>query len=498
MDTLSRVLYVELYNPTRSLVQSQTLRIDSGRATGHFSLPQNLASGGFTIRAYTRWLMNYGEDSFFYKFIPILNPDDNVIEDINNDGNTSASLKVAFDKTLYRTRNKVTLKLQLEDEEASKASVMISVVDANQVAHIPETNSIKKWYSLNDSLPKGILQKFRYRIERGITFEGVIIDESREKKTELSIIQGDFQNVFRVKLDYRGYFAVHDLSFYDTTKFTIQSANGKAFLKERDIPAFSLILPPNTIPPTSADRVQKKYSYDTASTIMLKEVEIKKKKLLQHQNRFERPDFYIKGDELKNYYNLAEAIQSKVPGYRLVLSGMHWRLQWLRSEYSSRLGPPLEPIVYVNNSQLLIASPETDGETVGDQLTNLDPRLIDHIEAASTANTTLGGTGSIGVIYIFTKEMDFPGLGSFPTLKVKGFDRPAVFRSPDYGNPLFSQNPEDFRSTIYWNPRVTLNSKTPSLVSFYTSDQKGTLSVLVEGVTSKGTPLRVQANLVVE
>jgi len=63
-DTLSKVLYVDLINPEKEIVQSLVLKIDSGRQQA-ISKPQKNKTRHYFLRAYTQWMRNYGVDYFF-------------------------------------------------------------------------------------------------------------------------------------------------------------------------------------------------------------------------------------------------------------------------------------------------------------------------------------------------------------------------------------------------------------------------------------------------
>ena len=64
-DTLSKVLHVELLNTNNQLVARRNLRLEAGLAPGDIALPDTLAPGNYTLRAYTGWMRNAGP-SFFY------------------------------------------------------------------------------------------------------------------------------------------------------------------------------------------------------------------------------------------------------------------------------------------------------------------------------------------------------------------------------------------------------------------------------------------------
>jgi len=72
--TNSRYVYVELISPVDSLVQRVMLRRgEDNMYYGHLFLSEKIPAGFYTIRAYTRFMENLGEDCFFKKNIQIGN-----------------------------------------------------------------------------------------------------------------------------------------------------------------------------------------------------------------------------------------------------------------------------------------------------------------------------------------------------------------------------------------------------------------------------------------
>lgn len=60
LTDLSRILYVELLTPDGYLVERQQLEMPDGTAGGAFVLTDSLYSGYYELRAYTRWMLNFG------------------------------------------------------------------------------------------------------------------------------------------------------------------------------------------------------------------------------------------------------------------------------------------------------------------------------------------------------------------------------------------------------------------------------------------------------
>lgn len=65
LDTLSKVLHVELFSDRQQLVSRRTLELRGGLGTGDLMLADTLTPGTYLLRAYTGWMRNAGPD-FFY------------------------------------------------------------------------------------------------------------------------------------------------------------------------------------------------------------------------------------------------------------------------------------------------------------------------------------------------------------------------------------------------------------------------------------------------
>lgn len=69
---LSKTLYVELLNPEGDIIEKHTLPIINGRAHGDFSLVHlPFHSGFYEVRAYTRYMINFGDDTIFSRVFPV-------------------------------------------------------------------------------------------------------------------------------------------------------------------------------------------------------------------------------------------------------------------------------------------------------------------------------------------------------------------------------------------------------------------------------------------
>jgi hypothetical protein len=71
----------------------------------------------------------------------------------------------------------------------------------------------------------------------------------------------------------------------------------------------------------------------------------------------------------------------------------------------------------------------------------------------------------------------------------EGCQVPQKFYSPDYSTgPGGTYRIPDFRNTLYWNPGLQADKNGKATVSFFTSDEPGDYTIIVEGITSDGKP----------
>lgn len=71
----SRYTYIELINPAKEIVKQQKIKADSlGCFYGNIKLDEDLPEGNYSLRAYTRYMQNQGEDYILYKSVYIADP----------------------------------------------------------------------------------------------------------------------------------------------------------------------------------------------------------------------------------------------------------------------------------------------------------------------------------------------------------------------------------------------------------------------------------------
>lgn len=71
LSDLSRVLYVDLLSPNGEVVAERKVNVTNGIGRGDFKLEDLLVTGFYEIRAYTRYMTNWGQNACFSRVFPI-------------------------------------------------------------------------------------------------------------------------------------------------------------------------------------------------------------------------------------------------------------------------------------------------------------------------------------------------------------------------------------------------------------------------------------------
>ncbi|MFD1255796.1 carboxypeptidase regulatory-like domain-containing protein [Mucilaginibacter terrae] len=102
---LSKIIYVEITNSRDSIVDNLKLPVRNGMAYGHIALNElNYRQDNYHIRAYTKWMTNFGPEYFFTKTLPVGNAID---KQINS--------HVTYSKTGSGKNEKISLRVVYKD-----------------------------------------------------------------------------------------------------------------------------------------------------------------------------------------------------------------------------------------------------------------------------------------------------------------------------------------------------------------------------------------------
>jgi len=450
-------------------------------------------------------------------------------------------LKVTLSDSVYSTRSKVKLHFSkgenVLNNESSNFSV--AVINEKSINAFGETQNILSWLLLDSEL-NGFIESpldffhndekilsdqkldllmlthgwsnyvwnqaaklqnkdFEFPITAGLDIAGYVKNLWGKKLVEDSEVILSFKNdslyTFWETTDKEGRFSFKHIYLSDSAEITLQAR------KSNESENTQIVLEPikYNIPDFSSDnfthlfygdrismdlyhqnyyaRMSKKEFEPEKDVILIKEVEVKaalrKKEEVKFSQIYSEPDYSIKTTEDDFMYNnLRDLLLVKA----FAMFGSH-------PPVSINSGGGI--VAYIDG----IADSQSYPIWSSIPISNID--RIDVIKRTNPTGTALFGTrGAGGAIFIYTKrgipeqERD-KYLKGLLTQKIKGFSKKREFYSPKYTPENINSEKPDYRTTLYWNPKVTLENGKAE-VSFFTCDNVSRYKIFVEGITKSG------------
>lgn len=136
------------------------------------------------------------------------------------------------------------------------------------------------------------------------------------------------------------------------------------------------------------------------------------------------------------------------------------------------------------------------------QITGGEIEFIDILIGADAAFYSNSGNGVVAIhskdgSNILSKNVKRkPGIIDFTSI---GFYSAREFYSPDHSNDFEEVLKQDLRTTLHWEPKITLNdSINKAEVKFFTSDTRSRYVIKIEGITNTGIPVHHESTFDVE
>jgi hypothetical protein len=102
--------------------------------------------------------------------------------------------------------------------------------------------------------------------------------------------------------------------------------------------------------------------------------------------------------------------------------------------------------------------------------------------------TRLGSIAKSGIILIHTKKELQQKVASLSnTFSIEGLTQTIPFISKDYSKATNPRTP-DFRSTIWWEPKLQFDASGKCIFNFFPSDDNGSVELLMQGISKEGKP----------
>lgn len=488
-DSLSRVVYVDLLDEKSTVIQQEIFPIAKGRIEGGFTLPENLKSGDYFLRAYTRWMLNYPERDIFLRPIPVLEKGSEIITQQFDEAEYYGDLNITQTNKKKVVPNGIELQIDLsildELDQATGAEFSVSITDADLVSPIAKRPTILKaleWLDQEEKEDQTLT--IRHQIEYGITVQGQFVSSRKRdpKINPITLVLGDLEDFGIVDTDSSGYFRATGLNFTDSARLAAAALDKK----KKSYGSIELIRDSSPIhrgsyPKLSYQLAQAKVgnqAYDIKGEFILMEEFIKEDEKIERMQDsnygYGEPDRQVTKEMLENW-----------PGATLAsIVGMQFGNGKLGNfNFGISAGNPL---IIIDGSRYLYV----DGETYTDVL---DRYITDEVTSLSiyTFNTPVFGMAGFAGVIMFetnrgerfgstaTTKFDDTGFQSF---RIRGFSPKVPF-----DNSIVEDKPVVVRPTIYWDPKgkVTNENGVYSIKTLLSREVQ-TVNLVIEGITQDG------------
>lgn len=337
-------------------------------------------------------------------------------------------------------------------------------------------------------------------IERGISIEGIVKDKTNSKKGlrggEVTAMIGNGEEIISTPYVEDGKFLLPNLEFFEDKDMSISAKDGrlrdyvdieifkqKKYFDKINPGVFSDLNTPKNLLESFAARQMMTRLFEDEMMVELDAVEVQSKSLedenMQERRMYGKGDVIIKPENILGsdaFTNIFQMIQGRVSGVQVFVSGMSVSVL-IRGAGTINAGS--EPLYLLDNMQV-------DAET----LMSLNPRDVAAIDVFKdpAKASIFGSQGANGAIAVYTKT----GIGSNDistgnlVSNVSGYSVAKEFYQPNYETQTAENSIPDKRSTIYWNPRLSIDESGKAKIKYYNTDVAKKHLVFIEGMDKQG------------
>lgn len=474
-DSLSKIARLELADPIqKKIIVSQKIAIENGAFQTQFMLPDSLPAQEYLLRVYTRWMQNFGKNVFAYRWVRVLNENEQIKHG-----------QFAFEgqKGLNATVRDTVIEVEA-DAELSKRAQWLSVAFFDTALVQPLNDSL---YFYSETRTDTSL---KFKVEREIELIGTVtnLKGKTEEGNVVVLVIPEQKTTFTALTDPNGRFRFGDLALTNTQTVLVSASSKKGK------PLSNILIEPDTVEIRIPDNLTlppvEKYVRNSSQVltnwskngVVLNEVRVKAKRApVAISNIYKQANYVVQGKDMAETAvgtNILVALQGRVPGLRVVElvdnAGFQKLVITLRGGVTGGglQGKATPPLVLV------------DGIPFDDvnQIAAIPASRVDRVEIVQRAEAFLGLRGYTGAIAIFTKKKS--------NEEISGYENdPNFVKKTLKGIAEVNAAPTELRSV--WLPDVTLQPFSSTVFKLPKPKEAGVYAVQAEGVGYKGDRIKL-------
>lgn len=517
LSTISKIAYLVLRNNDQKPVAKLKLKTEGGIAYGNIFLPDSLKSGPYQIIAFTNWMRNAGEGSFFAKEIIVANRFDNDLPalsanidsenlDISNTTQfpvVNSPLMMITDKTVYNKREKINLTLDFPSNLFFD-SINLSISVTEDVPGMNNEFSLARYFNEkfknSDSGKSAAGESHLYLPEvKGEIVQGKVIDqESHEAVAGFHVFLSATDTLVNLQYSVTGTtglfrFLLNDYYYDKDIYFSIQDSAGdrKFIIIPEDkfkltndfkptLSGVNLLLKEYILKSQDIVTIQKTYDVVTVA-----EVKKQAKPNFYCPQLYYKPSYRIYPSDFVSLNDFEEMAKEIIPP-QLSLKKQNNRFSARIADENLHQYMDEEPAIFLDGVFL-----------VGiDSLLKLGSDRIKKVDLVCS-RFNCGEILFPGILAVFSTKNEIENLkanSSSLRTQFETFHPFSGYSIQSYTQESPAYNP-DFRQLLYWNPDLEISPDNNPVTGFYASDHSGNYTIRIEGITSAGVPVSISKRI---
>ena len=462
-ELLSTVVYVELMSPENQKINQIKLPVMDQAYSGKLIIPEDVLSGYYFLRTYTKWMRNGSPNDYHYNLLKIINPFQRELLNIKDSlivHETISKLKPNTDSLVGKSEFSVgdPLVIHFDEKMAKLKNASVSMIPAgSQAFSLNKTKQAIAYY-----------YQMKYEAEtRGLSLSGkILVNGHISPFHQLNVhILGE-KDFISVLCDADGHFNVALVEdFNEKELFLIASSSGEGKVEIQIDQDFCTKKTTLSTPKFSLENTEKEILLKMAQRQQIASI-YESKPVPQKKNKKKKSfygsvfktidfDFYVPLDSMSQYF-------TDLPSWVSIKKKKGKRsLHLIGTQTELNIYPSLVMVDWVPVDE-------------ADRVLAMNPKLVKEIEVINQAYVH-GNQIYGGVIHIKTRKGDFGNL-KFP-------------ESGQYLNYLFYsfnmsnlQTQQSYSNTIYWKTDL----KDFSDIHLQTPLFSGKYLIMVQGIDRNG------------
>lgn len=487
----SKVLYCDIISSKAEKVTGDKFFIKNSSASGTITIPNNIKTGYYYLRSYTKLMRNYNHSNFAYILLKIINPNNKQvlqakkIQPNYNDSTISATtynsdiIQITTNKKTYKTRDSIFIKIKHTIASQTIKHLTISIVPEHSIY----LNQLESPTSYN---PK---QQNYYPETRGISVTGKLIDKNHQVPLSnyniyLSIVQLKEMIPNRTNSLGRFFFSLPKQLKTENIILSTELKNQKTkpvFLIDNDFeitpddiafPSFQMSKKETELVYKMAINKQLETNYfpikeDTDS---LKTAPIS---FYGVPSYIFKLDDYIPMPALSDYF-------TEIDSYIKIIKNNGKKEFRIRETKAGLL--KYKPLIMLD--WVVVQDAE--------DILALSPKTISHVEIINS-DYLRGNFIFKGILNFISKNNDFGGIEFSNTTISFPFQFFSKSNANSFSPKCTGKNTPDLRNTLLWNTNVNIANQETKIIKTRLADMSGKYIIVVRGLNSDGQTIQSTA-----